>query len=107
VLNPEWTHLLTDPDLLAARTDEAMAANPERLEGIPRPLPINVLDNLRAYVYNALHDSTRSKPISAINKRFVVCFGVDGSACKELLEFLGFQAQVNSNYSSSSSNSTS
>jgi ubiquitin carboxyl-terminal hydrolase 25 len=94
LLSRQWTHILTDPDLLTARTDEAIAANPERLEGIPRPLPINVLDNLRTYIYNALHESSRSKPISAMNKRFITCFGVDGKPCKELLEFLGFSANV-------------
>ncbi|KAL1962989.1 hypothetical protein VTN77DRAFT_8835 [Rasamsonia byssochlamydoides] len=91
VLGPEWVRLLTDQELLKKRTDEAIAANPERLEGIARPLPINVLDNLRTYIHNALHERQRSKPISAINKRFVVCFGVEGKACKDLLEFLGFR----------------
>jgi ubiquitin carboxyl-terminal hydrolase 25/28 len=94
LLGPEFVRLLTDLDLLKERTDEAISTNPERLEGITRPLPINVLDNLRTYIYNALHERQLSKPISAINKRFVVCFGVEGQACKGLLEFLGFRFQV-------------
>jgi ubiquitin carboxyl-terminal hydrolase 25/28 len=94
ILGPEFVRLLTDLDLLKERTDEAMAVNPERLEGIARPLPINVLDNLRTYIHNALHERQRSKPISAINKRFVVCFGPGGLACKGLLEFLEFRLQV-------------
>ncbi|KAL1980380.1 hypothetical protein VTN96DRAFT_4224 [Rasamsonia emersonii] len=91
VLGPEWVQLLTDQELLKKRADEAIAANPERLEGIARPLPVNVLDNLRTYIHNALHEPQRSKPISAMNKRFVVCFGVEGKACKDLLEFLEFR----------------
>jgi ubiquitin carboxyl-terminal hydrolase 25/28 len=94
VLGAEWVRLLTDQELLKQRADEAIAGNPERLEGIARPLPINVLDNLRTYIHNALHDPQRSKPISAINKRFIVCFGVEGKACKDLLEFLEFQPKV-------------
>lgn len=94
VLGPDWVRLLTDRELLKKRADEAIAANPERLEGVARPLPVNVLDNLRTYIHNALHEPQRSKPISAINKRFVVCFGVEGKACKDLLEFLEFRDKV-------------
>ncbi|KKK14907.1 hypothetical protein P175DRAFT_0495586 [Aspergillus ochraceoroseus IBT 24754] len=90
VLSPEWVRQLTDPSVLEARADEAIAAHPERLEGMARPQPINVLLNLRTYITNALHDSQQSKPISAINKRFMTCFGVDGKPCKDLLQFLGF-----------------
>lgn len=90
VLNPDFLQLLTDVDVVNKRADEAIAAHPERLEGIARPQPITVLDNLRTYLRNSLQDPQRSKPISAINKRFVVCFGVDGKPCKELLEFLEF-----------------
>ncbi|KAL4892646.1 hypothetical protein BDV59DRAFT_193527 [Aspergillus ambiguus] len=60
------------------------------MEGIGRPQPINVLLNLRTYINNALHNSQHSKSISAINKRFMSCFGVNGIPCKDLLEFLGF-----------------
>ncbi|OJD19722.1 hypothetical protein AJ78_00345 [Emergomyces pasteurianus Ep9510] len=91
VLTPQWVDLLTNKELLKARTDKAMDAYPERLEGHSRPSPITVLTNLRTYIENALHDSQRSKSISMVNKRFVVCFGVDGQPCRELLEFLEFQ----------------
>ncbi|EED17662.1 ubiquitin C-terminal hydrolase, putative [Talaromyces stipitatus ATCC 10500] len=90
VLNHDFLQLLTDVELVNKRADEAIAAQPERLEGIARPQPITILDNLRTYLRNSLQDPQRSKPISAINKRFVVCFGVDGKHCKDLLEFLGF-----------------
>ncbi|KAF3406844.1 Ubiquitin carboxyl-terminal hydrolase 2 [Talaromyces pinophilus] len=90
VLNPDFLQLLTDVEVVNKRADEAIAAHPERLEGIARPQPITVLDNLRTYLRNSLQEPQRSKPISAINKRFVVCFGVDGKPCKDLLEFLEF-----------------
>ncbi|PWY94374.1 ubiquitin carboxyl-terminal hydrolase [Aspergillus sclerotioniger CBS 115572] len=90
VLHPDWVQLLTDPELLRERADEAIAAHPERLEGIARPQPINVLENLRAYISNAFLTSQQGKSISAINKRFMTCFGVEGKPCKDLLEFLGF-----------------
>ncbi|GES61066.1 ubiquitin carboxyl-terminal hydrolase [Aspergillus terreus] len=66
------------------------------MEGIGRPQPINVLLNLRTYISNALHNSQQSKSISAINKRFMSCFGVEGMPCKDLLEFLGFVKHENS-----------
>ncbi|KAF9883484.1 ubiquitin-specific protease ubp2 [Aspergillus nanangensis] len=90
ILNDGWVKLLTDSELLHQRAEEAIAAHPTRLEGIATPLPINVLLNLRAYINNALHDTQQSKSISAINKRFMSCFGVEGKPCKDLLEFLGF-----------------
>lgn len=98
VLTDRWVRLLTDTDLLAERADEAIAAHPERMEGIARPLPINVLTNLRIYIANALTDAQRSKSISAINKRFMACFGVEGRPCQELLESLGFTYKVNIQY---------
>ncbi|EQL34025.1 ubiquitin thiolesterase [Blastomyces dermatitidis ATCC 26199] len=96
VLTPHWVNILTNKELLKARTDEAMETYPERLEGHSRPFPITVLTNLRTYIDNALHDSQRSKSISMSNKRFVVCFGVDGRPCHELLEFLEFHAREDS-----------
>lgn len=94
ILNPDFVHILTDPDRLRERADEAIAAHPERLEGVARPQPINVLENLRTYVSNALYNSPRSKAISAVNKRFMVCFGIAGEPCKDLLQFLEFRAKV-------------
>jgi ubiquitin carboxyl-terminal hydrolase 25 len=93
VIRQEYLQVLTDGELVNKRTDEAIAAHPERLEGIARPQPITVLDNLRTYLRNSLYDPQRSKPISAINKRFVICFGVGGQPCKDLLEFLEFSSQ--------------
>ncbi|KAL4921635.1 hypothetical protein BDW62DRAFT_197772 [Aspergillus aurantiobrunneus] len=90
LLSDEMVQLLIDPVLLQKRTDDALAADPERLEGVARPQPITVLMNLRTYVDNALRNSQQSKSISAVNKRFMTSFGVDGKPCQSLLEFLGF-----------------
>ncbi|KAJ5504111.1 Peptidase C19 ubiquitin carboxyl-terminal hydrolase 2 [Penicillium fimorum] len=90
ILNSAFIHLMTDKDLLRKRAEEATAAYPESMEGMGDPQPINVLDNLRLYVTNALRNPQRSKPISSVNKRFMHSFGVEGAACKELLEFLEF-----------------
>ncbi|KAI9367495.1 hypothetical protein BJX61DRAFT_551394 [Aspergillus egyptiacus] len=95
VLSDDMVRLLIDPDMLRKRTDEALATDPGRLEGLARPQPINVLLNLRTYVDNALHNSQQSKSISAVNKRFMTSFGVDGKPCKDLLEFLGFTFKEN------------
>ncbi|KAL2829018.1 hypothetical protein BDW59DRAFT_142729 [Aspergillus cavernicola] len=95
VLSNDMVRLLTDTELLQKRTDDALATDPERLEGVARPQPITVLLNLRTYVDNALCNSPLSKPISAINKRFMTSFGVDGKPCKDLLELIGFTFKNN------------
>ncbi|GMG02374.1 unnamed protein product [Aspergillus oryzae] len=94
VLNDDRVRLLADPEVLRQRANEAFAAHPDRLEGVAPPTPINVLLNLRTYISNALLDSQQSKSISAVNKRFMTCFGVEGKPCKDLLEFLGFSSKV-------------
>lgn len=94
VLMDDLVRLLIDTNVLAQRADEAIAAHAERMEGIARPLPINVLTNLRIYISNALNDPQRSKSISAVNKRFMACFGEEGRPCAGLLEFLGFTFKV-------------
>ncbi|CBF81435.1 ubiquitin-specific protease UBP2 [Aspergillus nidulans FGSC A4] len=76
--------------MLQKRTDDAFAADPERLEGVPRPEPITVLMNLRTYINNVLRNSQLSKTIQANNKRFMTSFGVNGEPCRDLFEYLGF-----------------
>ncbi|KAL4797230.1 hypothetical protein BDV19DRAFT_50246 [Aspergillus venezuelensis] len=90
LLSDDMVQLLTNTELLQRRTDEALASDPERLEGVARPQPITVLMNLRTYIDNALRNSQQSKSISAINKRFMTSFGINGQPCKGLFEFLGF-----------------
>lgn len=91
LINPKFASLLTDPETIRQRAEAAIAAEPERLEGMAKPLPINVLDNLRLYLNNALHNRQFSKAIAPNNKRFMISFGVEGLPCKELLQFLGFE----------------
>lgn len=90
VLSEEFVHLMTDEDLLQKRAEEAFSTYSETMEGMAKPEPINLLDNLRLYITNSLRNPQRSKPIASGNKRFVHVFGVEGAACKDLLEFLEF-----------------
>lgn len=90
LLKPEHVEVLTNTELIRVRAEDAIAASPERLEGMSIPEPIVTLDNLRLYILNALRNEDRSKPIHPNNKRFMICFGIDGRPCKEVLEFLGF-----------------
>lgn len=90
VLNANFVHLMTDRELLRQRAEVALTTYSETMEGMGTPEPMNVLDNLRLYVTNSLRNPKRSKPIASGNKRFMHVFGVEGAACKELLEFLGF-----------------
>ncbi|KAK2737240.1 ubiquitin-specific protease ubp2 [Myotisia sp. PD_48] len=91
VLTSEWVDLLTDTEKLHERAEAAIKSQPDRLEGISPPHPINTLSNLKAYIDNALYDDQRSRPISLANKRFILSFGVGGEPCKPLLEFLNFK----------------
>ncbi|KAM5479979.1 ubiquitin-specific protease ubp2 [Microsporum audouinii] len=91
LLKPEWVDLLTDEDTLKKRVDDALAQEPERLEGIGRPTPLTVLTHLKTYIDNALHDEQRNRSINMANKKFTVCFGTGGGSCKQLFEYLGFK----------------
>ncbi|KAF3897601.1 Ubiquitin carboxyl-terminal hydrolase [Trichophyton interdigitale] len=91
LIKPEWVSLLTDEDILKKRVDDALALEPERLEGIGRPTPLVVLTHLKTYIDNALYDEQRNRSINIMNKKFTVCFGTGGESCKELFEYLGFK----------------
>ncbi|KAJ5482876.1 hypothetical protein N7539_006322 [Penicillium diatomitis] len=90
LLTKPLVRLLCDSSVIHARASEAIAAQPERLEGMAIPEPITVLDNLRLYLHNALHVQERSKAISSSNKRFMLSFGLEGAGCRDVLEYLGF-----------------
>lgn len=94
ILTQDIVAFLLDTRLLQQRTDEALRAFPDRLEGLPHPFPVTVLDHLRMYIDNALQDKYRGKSISFMNKKFLACFGVGGKPCKALLEFLMFSPKV-------------
>ncbi len=56
------------------------------------PGPMDVLLDLRAYLRNSWRakDDPKFKSINLSNKRFIVRFGPEGSACRDMLEHLGF-----------------
>ena len=85
--------MLLDKDLLAKRTDAAFEIKKGHTEGMKRPLPIDVLVDLRAYFQNAWKREEQTQ-ISADNKRFVVRFGPGGNACSDVLNMLGFELKV-------------
>ncbi|KAK2768671.1 ubiquitin-specific protease ubp2 [Arachnomyces sp. PD_36] len=106
ILTPDMVAFLLDTRLLQQRTDEALNAFRDRLEGLPHPFPITVLDHLRMYIDNALQDKYRGKTISFMNKKFLACFGVGGKPCKELLEFLMFNPKDDGSWDPPPSNTT-
>ena len=89
-LTSAWVSLLTDPETIKARTTTAISEDPKRLEGIAAPSPVDVLMNLRQYIYNAFNMKEK-KVILRHNKKWVVSLG---ESCSELLEYLGFSRQV-------------
>jgi len=92
ILNPDAVHCLIDKDLLKQRTDEAFKMKAGQVEGMRYPTPKDVLLDLRLYMRNARTKAPR--PISIENKRFVVRFGPEGRACKDVLETLKFTYKV-------------
>ena len=89
-LVPRWVRLLTEPELIRNRANQAIARDPERLEGHDVPSGADVLGTLRAYLLNALK-STEYKVIKGNNKRWILHLG---EPCVELLDYLGFKKQV-------------
>jgi len=94
VLNQDDIHTLVDKDLLRQRTEEAFQTKEGNTEGMKHPLPIEVLTDLRAYIRNAWREEPRFRSINLSNRRFIVRFGPGGSACKDVLENLGFRLKV-------------
>ena len=93
VLTDEHIRLLTDEALLNQRAEEVMISEPARFEGHKKPTPADVLSDLRTYLRNSI-DHQESRPIKVENKRFALKFGIDGQACKDVLNFLGFKYYV-------------
>jgi ubiquitin carboxyl-terminal hydrolase 25/28 len=89
-LPPAWVSLLTDPEIIKERAAKAISEDPERLEGIAAPSPVDVMMNLRHYIVNALNTHEK-RIILGNNKKWMVCFG---ESCSELLEYLGFSRRV-------------
>ena len=85
--------LLTDRTLLSNRTEEVISSQPARFLDRQRPLPVDVLTDLRQILQNVFEHG-ESKPIRGDNKRFSLRFGLQGQPCKELLESLGFKYEV-------------
>ncbi|WEW60585.1 ubiquitin-specific protease ubp2 [Emydomyces testavorans] len=96
-LTPKLVALLSDETVLKQRMDEAVKAFPDRLEGVSHPLPITVLATLKAYIDIALNQPERNRCVGLGNKRFTTAFGVSGTPCKELLEFVGFRLKDDAN----------
>ena len=94
ILGLEAVRTLTDESLLKQRTTEAFQRWPSALEGFPRPSVYDVVFDLRKYLRNAWDSSNDGKRVGLDNKRFVVRFGPEGLACREVLETAGFTFTV-------------
>ena len=86
--------LLTDKAQLKQRRDEAFEVGAGRLEGMRPPSAVEVMTDLRSYLRNAWAETKENRPINLDNKRFMLRFGPEGRASKDLLEFIGFTLDV-------------
>ncbi|KAL9108363.1 MAG: hypothetical protein Q9227_006823 [Pyrenula ochraceoflavens] len=69
----------SNPDHLKKRQDAVFASEGERLQGVPRAQPVDVMNDLRIYLKNCW---TRRSIIKHNNKRFMTRFGLNGTPCK-------------------------
>lgn len=90
-LVPDWVKQLTDKFMIKTRAEKAMAEDPKRFEGHAVPSAINVLSNLRVYIWNAVHTPGKSRRIPGHNKSFLLSLG---ETCTDLLEYVGFTREV-------------
>ncbi|RMZ91876.1 hypothetical protein DV736_g914, partial [Chaetothyriales sp. CBS 134916] len=81
---------LTDEAALKERTDAAFSASAATTQGMRRPLPVDVLNDLRIYIRNAWDNDPSKSMIKTSNRRFMVRFGPGGHACRGILEGMGF-----------------
>lgn len=95
ILTSDDLYLLLDRELIRKRTEAAFESKRGQTEGMKRPVPLDVLMDLRAYIRNAWRQEAQAQ-ISLDNKRFVVRFGPDGQPCASVLTKLGFTLQVSS-----------
>jgi ubiquitin carboxyl-terminal hydrolase 25 len=91
VLSDEIVHTLTDRDVLQQRTEAAFKLSEGNTQGMKPPAIIDVLSDLRIYLANAWNKEQVRRDIKMSNKRFIVRFGPNGDACKDILETLRFR----------------
>ena len=89
-LPSKWIYELTDKNAINERAKRAIQSDPERYEGHAPPSPVDVLTNLRTYIYNGMQSNEQRRIIGA-NKKWRLCFG---DSCADLLRYLGFQRDV-------------
>ena len=87
----DWVKQLTDKFMIKSRAEKVMAEEPKRFEGHAVPMPINVLGNLRVYIWNAIQTTGKARKILGHNKQFSLSLG---ESCKDLLEYIGFTREV-------------
>jgi ubiquitin carboxyl-terminal hydrolase 25 len=93
VLSDDHIRLLTDKALLNQRAEEVIGSEPTRFEGHKKPTAVDVLSDLRSYLKNSF-EQHEPRPIKTDNKRFPLRFGLNGQACQDVLNFLGFKYEV-------------
>ncbi|KAF2664959.1 cysteine proteinase [Microthyrium microscopicum] len=86
-LDEPYFDLLTDPENLRNRYEEALRQDPER-RSIVMQSGIKVLDALSSYLNESLNPTREDRIIPEENKRFMTSFGKD---CESFLVWLGFR----------------
>ncbi len=87
----DWVSQLTDPFVIKARAQKAMAKEPAKYEGIAVPGAVVVLEHLKAYIKGAQNSTSSDKRIRGNNKKWSLSLG---ESCGDLLNYLGFKTDV-------------
>ncbi|RFU24568.1 hypothetical protein B7463_g11765, partial [Scytalidium lignicola] len=91
-LSNEMLKLVIDPAKVDSRSRKIIESEPERFEGMEALRPLNILDYLRRYIFDAVHKGPNEKKrISSRNKKFALAFADE---CDDLLHYLGFNDSV-------------
>ncbi|RMD42628.1 hypothetical protein DV735_g2468, partial [Chaetothyriales sp. CBS 134920] len=93
-ISAQVVHALTDAAALKERVDAAFSTMTAHTQGMRRPLPIDVVNDLRIYIRNAWDNDPSRSTIKLSNRRFTVRFGPGGQPCKGILEGIGFRLDV-------------
>lgn len=88
-LSERHVELLTDRGLIRKRAKAVIEAQPEHMEGIAIPLPLNILTNLKTYIRDAQINAA-PRMIKKDSRKWLQCFG---TGCDEVLYHLGFKKE--------------
>lgn len=89
---PFWVKQLTDQETIKYRAEKVIASDSARFEGHSVPQPIEVLNNMKGYLHNAMYVPEKAgKKIVKGNKKWMLNLG---DSCADMLVYIGFSREA-------------